>query len=148
MKYVLCFSPLQACILLIEHGAEVQSVGLQGRTPIHEACARGYFQLASLLLQHGANIHLRDEFNRVPLTLAVKGNRFYPELQEDLELYVCNENQKPGELMRLCRKVIRAHLGNSRVKEKLRTLPIPNTIIEYLMYCDIPIWSLFRPRYL
>ena len=118
-------------------------MGLQGRTPIHEACGRGYFVLASLLLQHGADIHLPDEFNRTALNLAVKGNRLYPELQEELECYVALEYENPGQLTSLCRKAIRQCLGNVSVLNKIKKLPLPSSIKEYLMYCDMPLWSLY-----
>ena len=122
----------------------MQSVGLQGRTSLHEACGRGYFLLASLLLQHGGDIHLEDEFHRTALRLAVKGNKHYPDLQEDLECYASLEEEAPGHLTSLCRKAIRKYMGNVGVKKRTEKLPLPTTIKEYLLYCDMPLWPLFK----
>jgi ankyrin repeat protein len=40
-------------------------------TPLHWACKRGYFQLAKIFIQHGADPNCYDIIGRTPLFLAV-----------------------------------------------------------------------------
>ncbi len=142
------FLEMQTSVLLLRHGAEVQCVGMQGRTPLHEACRRGHFFLASLLLQHGADIHAQDEYNRTALSLAIDGNIHHPHLQNDLKDFVNLENQTTSTppLTSLCRKAIRRSLGGVGVKNKTEMLPVPAPIKEYLLYCDMPLWQLSKPE--
>ncbi len=118
--------------------------GLQGRTPMHEACRRGYFLLASLLLQHGADVHRPDEFHRTPLSLALRGHASEQAgLQDELADFASEENERPAQLTSLCRRAIREFLGNTGLKLKVSALPLPMSVREYLLYCDMPLWSFY-----
>ena len=46
--------------LLIDNGADVNAKDNQGNTPFHNACNYGSYKIASLLLRHGANPHMRN----------------------------------------------------------------------------------------
>ena len=56
--------------LLLDHGADVNAVNLQGETVLHFAIATGLDSLTQVLVARGANITLRDVNLRSPLTLA------------------------------------------------------------------------------
>lgn len=50
---------LDIMLLLAKSGADLDSVDERGMTPLHDACWRGNFMQAGLLLKHGANRSLR-----------------------------------------------------------------------------------------
>ena len=55
--------------------------GGHGRTPLHEACYKGHFEVVQLLLQHHANIHQPDLFFWItPLHYACDRNNSNPSL--------------------------------------------------------------------
>ena len=41
-------------------------------TPLHTACLKGNFEIVKYLVEHGANIHSTDKFNRTPIFYAIK----------------------------------------------------------------------------
>jgi ankyrin repeat protein len=47
-----------------------------GRTPLHQAARQGHISLIRLLLQHGADPNLRDEYGRIPLHVAAGAGHF------------------------------------------------------------------------
>ena len=61
--------------LLIEHGADVNAVGLQGRTALHNAAESGNVEAVKLLLTHGAERELKDGAGKSPLKLARAAGR-------------------------------------------------------------------------
>jgi ankyrin repeat protein len=59
--------------LLLEHGTDVDGLGIAGRTPLHRASWRGNLRAGQCLLDRGADTNARTRTNngRTPLTLAV-----------------------------------------------------------------------------
>lgn len=45
-----------------------------GRTILHLACCEGDLKIVRALLEMGANVHIKDRFNRTPLTEAVEND--------------------------------------------------------------------------
>ncbi len=62
--------------LLLKKGAASLNEGnFRGQTPLHFACERGHFEVATRLLDAGADIEARDLIGRTPLmTTALSGN--------------------------------------------------------------------------
>jgi ankyrin repeat protein len=58
---------VQIVSLLLTNGAEVDAVGYEGRTPLHEACTGGCLPTAKLLLRHRANVRARTDLGKTPL---------------------------------------------------------------------------------
>lgn len=56
--------------LLLEYGADVNAVGLHGRTALHHAAKAGHHRVYTLLLEHGADPLLRDEEGKTAAELA------------------------------------------------------------------------------
>ncbi len=56
--------------LLLDHGADPNQRGPQGKTALHYAAKAGFDEVVALLLERGANPKLRDENGDAPLALA------------------------------------------------------------------------------
>ena len=54
----------------MQHGADVDQADFGGLAALSCACEMGYVDVARLLLENGASVHLCDEEGGVPLTLA------------------------------------------------------------------------------
>jgi ankyrin repeat protein len=55
--------------MLINRGAEVNTVDRDGLTPLHHAVSGGFKDVIELLLSHGAEVNVRDKYGRSPLHL-------------------------------------------------------------------------------
>lgn len=60
------------CLLLL--GADVNSVGNEGMTPLIKACCKGHANVAQVLLDFGADVNLADGSGYTPLHWAAEGN--------------------------------------------------------------------------
>ena len=56
--------------MLLDHGADVNAVNLEGQTALLLAVWRGKISLTQLLLTRGADVTLKDRYQNAPLTLA------------------------------------------------------------------------------
>ena len=61
---------LKVTDLLLDHGADVNAVNLQGRAALHFAAVTRHTSLTQLLLARGADVTLRDRDRDAPLTIA------------------------------------------------------------------------------
>ncbi|KAI0281934.1 ankyrin repeat-containing domain protein [Russula aff. rugulosa BPL654] len=61
--------------LLIERGADpnIPASSGTGSTPLHEASQNGWIEIARVLLEHGANVEVKDNGGRTPLDIALEG---------------------------------------------------------------------------
>ena len=65
----------QAAELLLRSGADVNArAKSSGETPLHGAAARGYKEVAALLIDFGADVNTRDARGRTPLNYAAAYN--------------------------------------------------------------------------
>ena len=53
--------------LLLSYGADLRAADNSGATALHLAVDRGYFQLASVLMDRGADVNVRDKEGSAPL---------------------------------------------------------------------------------
>jgi ankyrin repeat protein len=60
---------------LLNHGAEVNAKGEEGKTPLHVAAEEGELEVARLLVEHGANLEAVDGHKRTPLQAAALAGR-------------------------------------------------------------------------
>lgn len=58
--------------LLVDRGADVNSIDNRGLAPLHNAVFGGNAQVVALLLIKGAEVNVRDQQGRSPLSLAVE----------------------------------------------------------------------------
>ncbi|XP_026668297.1 uncharacterized protein LOC108623675 isoform X2 [Ceratina calcarata] len=54
------------------YGANISQQNADGRTVLHVACCEGDVNIVRRLLRNGASIHIKDRFNRTPLTDAIE----------------------------------------------------------------------------
>ncbi|XP_018300054.1 L-asparaginase 1 [Mycetomoellerius zeteki] len=54
------------------YGADISQANADGRTALHIACCEGDLKVVRRLLKMGANVHIKDRFNRTPLTDAIE----------------------------------------------------------------------------
>ncbi|XP_020277894.1 uncharacterized protein LOC109851830 isoform X2 [Pseudomyrmex gracilis] len=54
------------------YGADISQPNADGRTALHIACCEGDIHVARHLLKMGANVHVKDRFDRTPLTDAIE----------------------------------------------------------------------------
>ncbi|VDP80751.1 unnamed protein product [Echinostoma caproni] len=64
---------LAAVLFLIAEGADVNSKGQYGRTPLYRAAFGGHFEVVQVLLQHGADPRLCTEDGQRPSDVATEG---------------------------------------------------------------------------
>ncbi|XP_025073907.1 L-asparaginase isoform X2 [Pogonomyrmex barbatus] len=57
------------------YGADISQANADGRTALHIACCEGDLKVVRRLLKMGANVHIKDRFDRTPLTDAIEYDR-------------------------------------------------------------------------
>src|SRR6266403_1156399 len=65
--------------LLISHSPDIKSRGGTHSTPLHAATVKGHVEVASLLLERGADPNSRDDLGRVPLHGVSQGGQLVTE---------------------------------------------------------------------
>jgi len=67
---------LTAVTLLIEKGADIDHLnGPAGRSALHQAAIRGYFDILKFLVESRANINIRNTHGRTPLDYAIAAKK-------------------------------------------------------------------------
>jgi len=85
------------CIeLLLEHGADVDTIDNAGNNPILNLVQAGNFPCVSLLVKHGAGVNMADDHGRTPLFYAVNGEDFQT-VELLLQSGSANPNQKDND---------------------------------------------------
>lgn len=74
--------------LLIDHGADVNWIDGEGVTPLILASFKDHIEIVQLLLAHGADVTIRDRWNRTALDYALRRG------EEDAIAQLLNLNQK------------------------------------------------------
>lgn len=57
---------------LKRYGGDISQPNADGRTALHVACCEGDITIVRRLLEMGANVHIKDRFDRTPLTDAIE----------------------------------------------------------------------------
>ena len=78
----------RAAVILLDAGAQVDAIGLDGSRPLHEAATNGHKDTCKLLLSRGASIDVRDVAGAYPEIIAHIHSRFNQDTRAwDYELY-------------------------------------------------------------
>ncbi|RFU26523.1 hypothetical protein B7463_g9825, partial [Scytalidium lignicola] len=74
------FNQIETIEVLLEHGVQIESKTLKGKTPLHIAAERGNVEAIKLLLSHGANPHATTITQRQerPITHGLAGKLVRP----------------------------------------------------------------------
>ncbi|XP_028255829.1 ankyrin repeat and SOCS box protein 5-like isoform X2 [Parambassis ranga] len=123
--YVSCLHQHMDCTKILLHKGANVNVGRGGDTPLHAAVRQDSADQVSVLLDYGADVHLRDSNNQRPVELAHPGGK----TQQLLLAFEVT----PRGLCQLCRLQIRNLLGRSRLK-LLPLLPLPSLLTHYLAH--------------
>ncbi|BCS24211.1 ankyrin repeat domain-containing protein [Aspergillus puulaauensis] len=73
--------------LLLERGAQIEAVRINGDNPLLWAVKNGSEQSAQVLLEHGANVNHQDEIGITPLMAAISLDEEVPSLVQLLVKY-------------------------------------------------------------
>jgi len=60
---------------LVEEGMDINALNEKGKTVLHLASAIGRYSLVKYLVEHGANVHIKDKEHKTPLIYAIEKNR-------------------------------------------------------------------------
>ena len=66
------YGHLSVVMLLLEHGANMETRDVHGSSPLHSASYRGYTEVVSLLIDRSANLNAKDFDQKTPLYLALE----------------------------------------------------------------------------
>ena len=69
-------------LLLLEKGANANAAGHRGNTPLHNAVRRGNAEIVKLLLSHGSDVSLENDYNETALDIA--DNYRYRDIENTL----------------------------------------------------------------
>ncbi|TMW69244.1 hypothetical protein Poli38472_001400 [Pythium oligandrum] len=83
--------------LLLAHGADVNAIGEEGKTPLLSACKESYrLSIIRLLLAHGADVNAKDQNGVSPLHLSV-----YQNIEVVRELLSCRADANAVDIVLL-----------------------------------------------
>jgi len=60
---------------LVEKGVDVNALNNKGQTALHLAAPIGRYSLVKYLVEHGADVHIKDKFHKTPLVYAIEKNQ-------------------------------------------------------------------------
>jgi ankyrin repeat protein len=81
---------LEVAQLLLDRGADPNSLNSNNESPLHLASLRGHQDVAQLLIERGAEANSPDNHNRDPLQLATQGG------DSDVTNVVLHAEQRPA----------------------------------------------------
>ncbi|XP_038668380.1 ankyrin repeat and SOCS box protein 13-like [Scyliorhinus canicula] len=163
--YWAAYKGQRACIeLLLEHGADANSQCKHGATPLHAVI--GLFpDCALLLIQNGADVDLPDNWGVTPMYLAACSgqldclrllvhsgakityrNKSTGEAPKQLASkttflsWIDGYQKNPLSLKQTCRLKIRTLVSYRRL-HVIRTIDIPQSLKNYLMFDDLTLYS-------
>jgi ankyrin repeat protein len=89
------YKNVNAVILFIKNGAQVNQQNLYGDTPLHHTAFYGNIQIAHLLVENGANVNLQNRLGYTPLHNAIISKNLnivilLIKLNADLHIKNCN----------------------------------------------------------
>ena len=151
-------------VALLETGANVNQFDRLHSSALHYASFHGHKHVVTALIKAGcvanntaifgqgtplanlvyhgdiANCHLLVEagYNLKEDTWIPKYK--FPHHQEKefhIAAYLLDEFRNPSPLIRLCRAAIRAHLGGTRLSQKINKLSLPCKVTQFLLIDDI-----------
>ena len=107
----------QVVSMLLQKGANVDSMTRFGATALHVACQHGHYDIVRELLQHGANVAVKDRDGFTPLDWAAKGDH-------EIVLRLLIESGAQDEALRKYEKPIlawchQAESGSEEIKKIL-----------------------------
>jgi ankyrin repeat protein len=70
LQYAVAWGDIRAVRLLVEAGAEIDTIGEMDCTPLYHAVLFGWCDIAEYLIQRGANLEIKSEFGDTPRELA------------------------------------------------------------------------------
>ncbi|XP_028313669.1 ankyrin repeat and SOCS box protein 5-like isoform X2 [Gouania willdenowi] len=121
--YVSCLhGNLNCSQVLLNTGARVNA-GRGEDSPLHAAVTRDSEDQVEVLLDHGADVYLRDSNGQRPVEVAPPGGR--------TQQLLLSFEASPRTLCQLCRLHIRNLIGRPRLK-MLPFLPLPSLLTHYL----------------
>lgn len=77
-------SYLQVCQLLLAHGAEVNTLDEEVKSPLHKACRNAHHGLVQLLLQRNADVNAIDYNGAYPMSCVLQAAAFKQNLKPHL----------------------------------------------------------------
>ncbi|KAI9695281.1 MAG: hypothetical protein M1820_008743 [Bogoriella megaspora] len=89
---------------------DINAAGISGRTPLHEAVRIGKTKAIRLLIEHGANVNIRDNRRTLPSTVAIEGDKVMA--LECLLKYDCEldaEKLNPKEVSKDIKWMLKRH---------------------------------------
>ena len=67
-----CWNNFMAVYLLLDYGADANIASADGKSPLHTAVSKGFFDITKCLVEKGSNVNLQNKEGRTPLFLGVK----------------------------------------------------------------------------
>ena len=67
-----CWNNFMAVYLLLDYGADANIASADGKSPLHTAVSKGFFDITKCLVEKGSNVNLLNKEGRTPLFLGVK----------------------------------------------------------------------------
>ncbi|XP_056012069.1 uncharacterized protein LOC125678557 [Ostrea edulis] len=119
-----------------------------GSSVLAKLTKAGYFKAAEILVRCGYNFKEDVEFKNLDFssidapTIRVQGKRYkrvdHENAKTEFQDLIKNCEEEPFSLVCLCRRTTRQHLGavhgGSEIETKIKSLPLPNKVKEYLNY--------------